>query len=74
MNDYEVVEVDIGELHHTMRPYSELVQQAESGIRLILAWAGYYVRTSILSNLTSPGPRREAELLPYIRQIEKGGL
>jgi len=74
MNDYEVIEVDIGELHHTMRPDSELIWQAESAIKLILTWAGYYDRTSIISNLTPLSPRREAELLPFIRQIDKGGL
>ncbi len=75
MNDYKVLEVDIGELYHTMRPDSELVQQAESAIRLILAWARYYDRTSILNNLTLLSPRKEAEFLPFIKsQIEKGGL
>jgi hypothetical protein len=74
MNDYRVIEVDIGELHHTMKPDSELVEQSESAIRLILAWAEYYGRTRILSNLTPPSPRREAEFLPFIKQIEKGGL
>ena len=75
MNDYKVIEVDIGELHHTMRPDSELIWQAESAIKLSLTWAGYCGRTSIISNLTSPGPRKEAELLPFIKsQIKKGGL
>lgn len=75
MNAYKVIEVDIGELHHTMKPDAELVQQAESAIRLILAWARYYGRTDVLSNLTPPGPRRDNKLLPFIRrQIEKGGL
>ena len=75
MNDYEVIEVNIGELHHTMRPDSELIWQAESAIKLILTWAGYCDRTSIISNLTFLSPRKEAELLPFIKsQIEKGGL
>ena len=75
MNNYRVIEVDIGELHHTMKPDSELVQQAEGAIRLILAWAGYYGRTGILSNLTPFGPKRDPGLLPFMkRQIEKGGL
>lgn len=75
MNDYKVIEVDIGELHHTTKPDSELVQQAESAIRLILAWAGFYGRMGVLSDLTPPSPRREAELLPFIKShIEKGGL
>ena len=74
MNNYKVIEIDIGELHHTMKPDSELIQQAESAIRLILAWAEYYGRISIISNLTPPAPRRETELLPFIKQIKKGGL
>ena len=75
MNDYNVIEVDIGELHHTMKPDSELVQQAESAIRVILAWARYYGRTAIISKLTPLGPRKNDELLPFIRkQVEKGGL
>ena len=74
MNDYKVIEVDIGELHHTMKPDSELVEQSESAIRLILAWAGYYGRTRILSNLTPPSPRRVSDLLPFVKQIERGGL
>jgi len=60
MNKYRVIEVDIGELHHTMKPDSELVEQAEDAIRLILAWAVHYGRTDILSNLTPPRPRRDA--------------
>lgn len=75
MNGYKVKEVDIGELHHTIKLDSELVEQAEGAISLILAWAGYYGRTGILSNLAPPGVRRDAELLPFIEsQIEKGGL
>jgi glycosyltransferase involved in cell wall biosynthesis len=75
MNKYTVIEVDIGELHHTMKPDTELVQQAEGAIKLILAWAGYYGRTGILSSLTPPGFRRDAELPPFINsQVEKGGL
>jgi len=63
MNNYKVIEVNIGELYHTMRPDSELVQQAEDAIRLILAWAGYYGRTSILSYLSPPAPKRDIDLL-----------
>lgn len=74
MNDYEVVEVDIGELHHVMKPDAELVVQAESAISLILAWAGYYGRTGVLGLMTPPEPRAADELLPLIEQIEKGGL
>ena len=55
MNKYKVIEVDIGKLHHTMKPDTELVQQAEGAIRLILAWARHYGRTGILSSLTPPG-------------------
>ena len=72
MNNYKVIEIDIGELHHTMKPDSELVDQSESVIRLILAWAEYYGRTSIISNLTPPSPRRVSELLPFVNQIKKG--
>jgi glycosyltransferase involved in cell wall biosynthesis len=74
MNNYKVIEVDIGELSHAMKPDAELVQQAENAIRLILAWARYYGRTSVLSKLTLLGPKRDDEILPLIRQIEKGGL
>jgi glycosyltransferase involved in cell wall biosynthesis len=75
MNKYKVIEVDIGELHHTMKPDTKLLQQAEGAIKLILAWAGHYGRMDILSSLTPPGFRREAELLPFISsQVEKGGL
>ncbi len=75
MNNYEVIEVDIGELYHTIKSDTELVQQAEGAIRLILAWARHYGRTGILSSLTPPGFRRDAELLPFINsRVEKGGL
>ena len=75
MNKYEVIEVDIGELHHTRKTDTELVQQAEDAIRLILAWAGYYGRTGIISSLTPPGFREDTELLPFINSpAEKGGL
>ncbi len=62
MNNYQVIEVDIGELYHTMRPDSELVQQAEGAINLILASTGYYDRTSILSNLGISGFKRDFKL------------
>ncbi|GAG51213.1 unnamed protein product, partial [marine sediment metagenome] len=73
INNYKVIEIDIGELRHTMKLDSELVDQSESVIRLILAWAEYYSRTSIISNLTLPSPRRVSKLLPFIKQIKKGG-
>ena len=72
MNDYKVIEADIGELYHIMRTDADLLQQAEGAIRLILAWAGYYGKTSVLSSLTLPSPRRDDEFLPFIRQIEEG--
>ena len=72
MNDYKVIEVDIGELYHIMRTDTELIQQAESAIRLILAWTEHYGKTSVLSDLTPPGPRKGDEFLPFIKQIEKG--
>lgn len=74
MNDYEVIEVDIGELHHVMKRDTELVCQAESVIRLILAWAGYYGRTGALGNLIPPEPRAADALLLLIRQNVIGGL
>lgn len=63
MNNYKVIEVDIGELYHTMKPDTELVQQAEGAIRLILAWARHYGRMNVLQNL-NPIRSKERNLRP----------
>ena len=70
MNNYKVIEVDIGELYHTMKPDSELLQQAEDAIRLILAWARYYRRTDILSSLTLPTPKRDTDFYKILTTLD----
>jgi glycosyltransferase involved in cell wall biosynthesis len=75
MNNYNVIEVDIGELYHTMRPDSELIEQAEGAINLILAWTGYYDRTSILSNLGISGFKRDFKLFSsHKNEVGKWGF